>query len=248
MSKIFLKISVLIASGSILFSSCSKDENDSSSINPTNGKTTAVFNSNVTYGTITDQDGNIYKTVTIGTQIWMAENLRTTKYNDGIAIPLVTDGTTWRNLSTGGYCNYDNITNIDTVATYGRLYNWYAVNTNKLAPIGWHVPTDTEWEILTYYLNGELVAGGKLKETGIVHWISPNAGATNETGFTALSGGYRLAINGMFDSIGESNHWWSVTEGSDSTAWYRGVYYLGNDVYRYAHYKQSGFSVRCLRD
>ena len=122
---------------------------------------------------VQDIDGNNYLTVTIGTQIWMAENLRTTKYNDGTAIPLVTDNTTWANLTTPAYCWYNNDAKTNG-STYGALYNWYSVNTKKLCPTGWHVPNDTEWTTLTTYLGGTAVAGGKLKETGTAHWYSPN--------------------------------------------------------------------------
>jgi hypothetical protein len=111
----------------VVFVSCAKGDDDNDS-NLTNGKTTALFNPNVTYGTLTDQDGNIYKTVSIGTQIWMAENLRTTKYNDGTPIPVVLDNNEWQSLSIGAYCNYNNTSNLDTIATFGRLYNGYAVN------------------------------------------------------------------------------------------------------------------------
>ena len=143
-----------------------------------------VFNPNITYGSITDIDGNTYKTVTIGTQTWMAENLKVTKYNDGIAIPNVTDNTAWRELTTGALCDYGNTPS--NSETYGKLYNWHAVNTGKLCPTGWHVPSDAEWTELTDYLGGTSVAGDKLKETGSTHWSNLRTGATNETGFTAL--------------------------------------------------------------
>jgi uncharacterized protein (TIGR02145 family) len=246
MYKRFLKIPVLIASVAIVFSSCTKDENDSSSGSSTNGKTTAVFNSSVSYGSMTDQDDNVYKTVTIGTQTWMAENLRTTTYNDGTAIPNVTDNDSWV-TSTGAYCNYNNTTSSDTIATYGRLYNWYTINTGKLAPKGWHVPTDAEWTTLTTYLGGESVSGGKLKETGTTHWISPNTGAANETGFTALPGGYRFN-DGAFYGIGSFDSWWSTTEYNATLAWYRLMYFNDSDVLRDYYDKKVGMSVRCVKD
>jgi uncharacterized protein (TIGR02145 family) len=138
--------------------------------------------------TVTDIDGNIYHTVTIGTQVWMVENLKTTKYRNGDPIPNVT-GNAWAALTTGAYCWYNNDA-ATYKATYGALYNWYAVaDSRNIAPTGWHVPTDAEWTTLTTFLGGESVAGGKLKETGTNHWTSPNTGATNETGFTALPGG-----------------------------------------------------------
>ena len=243
-----LKISVIIALLALVFSACEKDDdNDPSSNSPLNGKTTAVFNPSVNYGTMTDQDGNVYKTVTIGTQTWMAENLRTTKYNDGTAIPLVTNNTTWVNLTTAAYCNYKNTSNTDTIATYGRLYNWYTVNTGKLAPTGWHVPTDAEWATLTTYLGGESVAGGKLKEPGTTHWRSPNTVATNETGFTALPGGYRKNT-GYFILIGTGGYWWSATENYASDVWGRAMNYIYSEVYSDDASKKLGFSVRCVRD
>jgi len=206
---------------------------------------TIVFNPNITYGTMTDIDGNTYKTVTIGTQTWMAENLKVTKYNDGTAIPNVTDETAWSSLTTGAYCNYNN--DPSTAATYGRLYNWYAVNTGKLCPTGWHVPTDAEWETLREYLGGYEVAGGKLKETGTTHWNSPNEGATNASGFTALPGGGRYN-DGTFDYIGDNGIWWSSTEGSTS---YALGWYLNYNNYNLTYNNSSkvdGFSVRCVRD
>jgi uncharacterized protein (TIGR02145 family) len=232
----------------VFASSCEKDDNNNTaSGNATNGMTTAVFNSNVTYGTMTDQDGNVYKTLTIGTQTWMAENLRTTIYNDGTAIHNVTDNDEWLGLTIGAYCNYNNTTSVDTIATYGRLYNWYAVNTGKLAPTGWHVPTDAEWTQLADYLGGTSVAGGKLKETDTSHWNSPNTSATNETGFTALPGGGRGGGR-PFGDIGGRGFWWSATEYDTAEAWARGIYYEYSKVIRYYNYKEFGFSVRFVRD
>lgn len=217
------------------------------SCNSFKGKTTAEFNPSVTYGTMTDQDGNVYKTVTIGTQTWMAENLRTNKYNDGTAIPNITDDDEWRGLSTGAFCNYNNTINTDTIATYGRLYNWFAVNTGKLAPKGWHVPTDAEWSALTTYLGGESVAGGKLKEIDTTHWASPNTSATNESGFTALPGGYR-DYTGTYDDIGFGGYWWSATESTAASAWGRVMDGNYSYVVRDSYGKEVGFSVRCVRD
>ena len=232
----------------VFASSCEKDDdNNPASDNPTNGKTTSVFNSSVTYGTMTDQDGNVYKTVTIGTQTWMAENLRTTIYNDGTAIPNITDNDEWGDLTDGAFCNYNNTTNIDTIATYGRLYNWYAVNTGKLAPTGWHVPTDAEWIALKDFLSGGYVTGGYLKETGTTHWISPNEGATNETGFTALPGGGR-SYSGAFDYIGYYGFWWSATKDGAYRAWQSAMGYYYSNVGGSYNFKELGFSVRCVRD
>jgi uncharacterized protein (TIGR02145 family) len=232
----------------IFTNSCKKDDNNSTS-NSTNGKTNAIFNFELTYGTMTDQDGNTYKTIKIGTQTWMAENLRTTKYRNGGAIPQVTDNTTWGNLSTGAYCNYKNTKNNDTIATFGRLYNWFTISDSRnIAPTGWHVPSDDEWKTLINYLGGENIASGKLKETDITHWNSPNTGATNESGYTALPGGGRYD-DGSYDFIGYNGNWWSSSEDGTDFACYRCLYCLDNYVYSHSlYYKVDGFSVRCLMD
>jgi uncharacterized protein (TIGR02145 family) len=158
---------------------------------------------------VSDADGNDYKTVAIGAQVWMTENLKTTKYNDGTAIPLVTNHTAWNNLTTDGYCWYSN----DATTykdTYGALYNWYVVQTGKICPTGWHVPTEGEWQTLATYLGGAGIAGRKLKETGTAHWGIYNVSATNETGFTALPGGYRFCdFYETFNDIGLAGYWWS---------------------------------------
>jgi uncharacterized protein (TIGR02145 family) len=196
---------------------------------------------------LTDVDGNSYNTVWIGEQLWMAENLKTTKYNDGTSIPLEWDAWTWSNLNTPAYCWYNN--DEATGNTYGALYNWYTVSTGNLCPAGWHVPTDAEWTMLTTYLGGENVAGGKLKEIGTSHWNSPNTGATNETGFTAVPGGYRHYYDGSFGGIGDYGVWWSATQTHQDWATLRSVGYDRSNVHRDAnYYMQYGLSVRCLRD
>jgi uncharacterized protein (TIGR02145 family) len=196
--------------------------------------------------TVNDVDGNAYKTVIIGSQVWMAENLKTTKYNDGTTIPLNPDEKAWETLSTPSYCWYDNNETVNK-NTYGVLYNWYAVNTNKLCPTGWHVPTNEEWTTLITYLGGEDVSGGKLKETGTFHWKSPNTGATNETGFTALPSGYLLHL-GTFKGIGSIDFWWSASEYDATHAWNSNVSYNHSKVNRNNYMFQNGLSVRCLRD
>jgi uncharacterized protein (TIGR02145 family) len=193
--------------------------------------------------TVTDPDGNVYHTKTIGTQVWMVENLMTTKLNDNTSIPLVTDATAWGDLETPGYCFPGN--DVNNKATYGMLYNWYAVNTGKLCPTGWHVPTDAEWTTLTTYLGGESIAGGKLKEAGISHWLTPNTGATNESGFTALPGADRM-FNGTFTTIGVGGYWWTSTQHSEGFSWYRYMYYLLAYVDRDYHGKEYGSSIRCI--
>jgi len=200
----------------------------------------------INFNACVDIDSNIYPTVKIGDQWWMAENLKVTRYRNGDDIPIVTDDTEWKNLTTGAYCNYNN--NSDNADIYGRLYNWYAVNDSRnIAPLGWHVPSDEEWQTLIDYLGGESVAGGKLKETGTTHWNSPNEGATNESGFAALPGGYRNDT-GTFDDLGRNAHFWSSAEDSSSHAWNRELGYTNATVHRSSYDKQNGFSVRLVRD
>ena len=201
---------------------------------------------------ITDNDGNTYKTVTIGTQTWMAENLKTAKYNDGTAIPNVTDNIQWSNLTTGAWSNYNN--DSANNAKYGKLYNWYAVssttNGNKnICPIGWHVPSDAEWTVLTDFLGGENVAGGKMKEVGNTNWNSPNKDATNTSLFSGLPGGLRFG-NGIYDYIGKFGYWWSSssTEYSSGVAWYRYLTFSYEIANRSLYNKKSSFSVRCIKD
>jgi uncharacterized protein (TIGR02145 family) len=201
-----------------------------------------TFNPDLTYDSVTDADGNSYKTIEIGTQTWMAENLRTTKYNDNTNIPLYSSSTPWAALTTPGFCWY----NRDSV-TYGALYNWYAVNTGKLCPAGWHVPSDNEWTTLTTSIGGESTAGSELKETGSTHWLSPNSGADNLSGFTALPGGY-CGYDGGFNNIRTHGDWWSGSEASTLEAYYQDLYYGYIYVNKSSSSKNSGFSVRCLKD
>jgi uncharacterized protein (TIGR02145 family) len=203
-----------------------------------------------------DGDNNYYPVVQIKTQLWMAENLRTTLYNDGSSIPNITVNATWEALTTGAYGDYDNTPS--NSSTYGRLYNWYAVDNNtatkvasnggkNVCPAAWHVPSHAEWTTLTTFLGGASVAGGKLKETGTTHWITPNTGSTNETGFTGLPGG-SLNYFGAFATLGNYGYWWSSTEYSTTNALLRFMYYYYTDVSRDNYDKRNGFSVRCVRD
>jgi len=199
-----------------------------------------------TPATITDIDGNVYHTVAIGTQVWLRENLKTTRYRNGDPIPTVTDNAAWSNLTTGAYCYNMNDTN--KLKIYGCLYNWFAVvDARKICPTGWHVPTDFERHILSNYL-GTDNTGGKLKETGLTHWDFPNDGATNETGFTALPGGCRDNY-GSFLGIGSTGDWWTSTENSFnggamnySLSCLLGYFPFGSSE------KTSGYSVRCIKD
>ena len=196
--------------------------------------------------TVTDLDGNVYGTVTIGTQVWMAENLKVTRYRNGDPISNVTDAVQWSNLVTGAYCSYNN--DATNTKTYGHLYNWHAVmDSRNLAPAGWHIPTDTEWTTLVDYLGGDGEAGTKLKESGTTHWNSPNFGVTNETKFTALPGGYR-GFNGTFTGLGAYGNWWTTTEFVSNAAWWRVMSYSYGGVGKDVAYKVSGYSIRCVKD
>jgi uncharacterized protein (TIGR02145 family) len=192
-----------------------------------------------------DLDGNTYKTIKIGNQIWMAENLKTTKFNDGAAIPLVIDNAAWLGLNTPAYCWYDNDSIYKNL--YGALYNGYSVNTGKLCPTGWHVSSDTEWSALITYLGGDNIAGGKLKEKGTSHWSSTNPGATNESGFTALPGGSRYS-NGFYFTVKNLGYWWTSIEGKTLNGWYRSIYNRNSVVSRNYYDLTNGFSVRCVKD
>jgi uncharacterized protein (TIGR02145 family) len=209
------------------------------------------LNPYLTYGSVIDIDSNIYKTITIGTQTWMAENLKTTRYHNGDLI-----GTTRRlNISRKSTPKYQWAYGGDekNVATYGRLYSWYAVTDSRnICPTGWHVSTNNEWTTLANYLGGERVAGDKLKETGTTHWYSPNKGATNESGFTALPAGSRLDKLWdfkIYTQMGQSGHFWTATESVEdkSCAWRR-LIYQGQDLHMGWASKKIGWPVRCIKD
>lgn len=196
--------------------------------------------------TLTDVEGNVYDIVIIGTQVWMAENLKTTHYNDGTPIPLVTEDTAWAKTRTPAYCWVNN----DSAAyaqTYGALYNWYTVKTGNLCPTGWHVPSYTDWTILANFLGGESVAGGKLKEADTINWASPNVSATNETDFTALPGGFRFT-SGDFYYFGKFGYWWATKEAATYSAYCRKIYHNYSNLYDNFSIKWEGLSVRCLKD
>jgi uncharacterized protein (TIGR02145 family) len=200
---------------------------------------------------VKDIDGNIYQTVRIGNQVWMAENLKVMHYRNGDKIPLVIDRSVWKTLTTGAYCNYNN--DVNNAGVYGNLYNWYAATDSRnLCPTDWHIPTDAEWKTLIDYLGGENLAGGKMKETGTAHWTSPNGGADNSSGFSALPGGFRSSGGPnegvIYDQIGNYGFWWSSTEGSNNQAWYRSINHGYPYTYRVNISKQYGFSIRCVRD
>ena len=201
---------------------------------------------------ITDAQNNTYKTVTIGTQQWMAENLKVSKYSDGTDILNEPDNAKWSQLTTGAWAYYGN--DATNNAKYGKLYNWYALNktangNKNVCPTGWHVPTDAEWTVLTDYLGGAIVAGGKMKEMGTTSWSPPNTDATNSSLFSALPGGYR-SDDGNYYGIGGNGYWWSSSENATyvDRAWYRYLNSGNGNAASYISYKKGGFSVRCLRD
>jgi uncharacterized protein (TIGR02145 family) len=194
--------------------------------------------------TVTDIDGNVYHTVTIGSQVWTVENLNVDRYRNGDIIVLVQDEYQWFNLTYGAFCYYRNDTAIGNV--YGKLYNWFAVNDPRgLAPAGFHIPTDAEWRVLTNYLGGSSVAGGKLKAK--ILWQPPNAGATNSSGFTAFPGGRRADI-GSFFGIGIYGNFWSASENGSDKVWSSDLSNDWSSLFRNDDFKESGLSVRCVRD
>jgi uncharacterized protein (TIGR02145 family) len=231
----------------ILSGSCKKKDNNTNPPDTNNCVSSAIFNSNKTYGALIDIDGNKYKTITIGSQTWMAENLRTTKYRNGDPIEKANAVSAWRSIISGAYCNFLNTDNCDTIVTYGRLYNWYAMaDSRNVAPPGWHVPTHEDWITLITYLGGEDSAGVKLKESSTIHWSIPNTSSNNETGFTALPGGFR-GDQGWYYPMGYNGAWGTSTE-IGSYVWH--VYM--NSGHSYVHpepgVKNEGVSIRCMKD
>ena len=209
-----------------------------------------TFNTSLTYDAVTDIDDNSYKTIQIGSQVWMAENLKTTKLNDGTAIPVVSNNAQWMDLLIPAACWYDNN---DTLYKniYGAYYTWFAVSTGNLCPVGWHVPSDTEWQVMVDYLGGSTDAGSKIKEAATNNWIFSNKDATNTSGFTALPSGLRSTIDGSFSGQGDYGGWWSTTELDPSSlgaAWCRWIHGDTTVVARNEIFKKDGFTVRCVKD
>jgi|SaaInlV_125m_DNA_1040241.scaffolds.fasta_scaffold20199_1 uncharacterized protein (TIGR02145 family) len=234
----------------------SSDTTDSSETSSDDGTSD---DSSIQYGEgVTDIDGNTYKSVIIGEQEWMAENLRTSKYSDGTSIPNVTGNTEWEGLTTGARSHYDNDNQYE--ATYGKLYNWYSVNTGRLAPEGWHVPTDAEWTVLTDYLeaNGhEETEGTALKARSSWRgdpWdasqddISGSGNGSDHYGWNGLPGGQRQDGGYFSFSWSEGGYWWSSLEFSEGSAWSRSLSNFSDSVSRGYSVKSYGFSIRCLRD
>jgi len=224
-------------------------------VNCAKNSTGADSNTILDTNTITDADGNVYTTVCIGTQIWTGENLRTTRYNDGTSIPLAADSSLWRFRTTPAYCWYDNETSLNPRNSYGGLYNWFAVKTGKLAPSGWHVSTNADWDTLIAFLGGDSVAGGKLKEYGYYHWYSwnnENVWASDEYGFTALPGGCRDSW-GKFYNRSSRGYWWAAS--MNDTEYCYAIDCSSGAVYRGKSSSIAdddeacdGFSVRLVKD
>lgn len=215
------------------------------------------FNPGLAYGSVSDIDGNVYNTITIGSQTWMAENLRTERLNDALGIMNDINNHTWTSRTDPAYSRYDNSVLIKF--STGNLYNWYAVNTGKLCPLGWHVPSETEWNTLILNLGGDATAGIKLKQSGTTLWPASNEGATNESGFTAIPAGMRIGsiggTGGLFADMGVRGYWWTSTQSSPSTAKYRSIDGKGlisgipvNPGKYELNNKNFGFSVRCIKD
>ena len=200
----------------------------------------------VTSGLV-DVDGNNYSVVKIGEQIWMKENLKVTKYRNGVDIPTGLDNSTWVNTTNGAYAIYND--DAGNEAINGKLYNWYTVDDEHgLCPLGWHVPSHSEWITLTTTLGGEDVAGGRMKATGTKYWNSPNGSATNESGFTALPGGVRSWYDGSFKAIKSIGVFWSSSASDSNRAWSLLLANNRGNMDRGVDTKRDGFSVRCLRD
>ncbi len=208
-----------------------------------NSENYILFNTGASYSSLTDIEGNIYKTIEIGSQTWMAENLRTLKLNDGTDIPYIEDASDWNDLDSPAYCLIKSDTSI-----YGALYNWYTVDSEKLCPEGWSVPSDQDWSVLIDYLGGQTEAALYLKEAGTRHWTTTNINTNNDSGFTALPGGYRNH-NGTLGDLSKAGYFWSSTIDSGSgTVFFRSIYYGYNNVDRSSSNQKSGFSVRCIED
>lgn len=200
--------------------------------------------------TVTDIDGNVYNTVTIGTQTWTQQNLRVTHYRNGDPVPNVADSAQWYSLTSGALCSYDN--DPGNTPVYGLLYNWYAASdARNLAPPGWRVPTYEDWDTLQVFLGYDLVAGGKLKEVGTGHWMFPNTGAADEYDFTALPGGQRAdsIYSGTFTELTTQGYWWSSSEMDTTYPWGVNISYNSEGMTNWAaSTKKSGFSIRLIKE
>lgn len=195
---------------------------------------------------VIDIDGNKYHTITIGRQIWMADNLKVERFRNGDLIQNLKNGTEWENTTDPAYCYFRNEKKRNK--SYGKLYNWHAVNDSRgLCPKGWHIPSDDEWQLLSDFLGGNEVAGDKMKAIGFKYWAEPNPGATNQSGFTALPCGGRDEY-GEFITDKYGGHWWSTTADGSVDIWIRSIYFGYGSILRDSYHKNSGFSVRCVKN
>lgn len=209
-------------------------------------QTDSVFNPSLSYGSVRDVEGNLYKTIQIGSQEWMAENLRTSTYSNGDTLTQIINNSTWLNDSSGAWCYYNNEERNNV--PYGKLYNWrVAINPKNICPNGWHMPSETEWNTLVNFLGGDAIAGAKLKSKSLQHWESPNAQATNSSGFSALASGLRF-IEGDFFGLLNYAGWWSKQSLDETSALKLNVNYLSGSSFFDGYNKGYGFSIRCLKD
>ena len=195
---------------------------------------------------VTDIDGNKYHTVTIGTQTWLKENLKTTRLNDGTPLLNEIGDAAWEAMTTYGYCWYDNDAAVKG-KTYGALYNFAVANSGKICPSGWHVPTSAEWTVLKNYVGNDDDAGGKLKEAGTSHWNSPNTGANDDYGFTALAAGQRYE-DGPYIYLGKNCNFWTTTIGPGTNPYGIRLYHDGADYHMSEFHRNRGLSIRCIKD
>jgi uncharacterized protein (TIGR02145 family) len=215
-------------------------------VGTTGGDAGIIYTCSSLFDTLSDIEGHVYPIFLIGDQWWMAENLRSSTYANGDTIPHVTDVSIWDQLSTPAWCNYDNQAVNDSI--YGKLYTWYAVSDPRnVCPTGWHIPTDAEWTVLEDFLGGQSFAGGKMKS--IIDWNAPNTGATNESGFSGLPGGFR-SMYGFFNTQGTGaiGNWWSSNLYNSTEARYRYLNASYNSFYDYWLDKSYGVSIRCVKD
>ncbi|MBU8934345.1 MAG: fibrobacter succinogenes major paralogous domain-containing protein [candidate division Zixibacteria bacterium] len=232
----FFLFTILIALGLVLCALGCGDDNPANSGDENTIET----------GSVTDLDGNVYATVKIGNQWWMAENLRVTHYRNGDEINVITDNTGWFETRVGACCSYNNSDTI--IDTYGRIYNSYAVvDSRKIAPAGWHVASDSEWQTLIGFVGDYYTAGGKLKQRGTNHWRSPNTGASDEYGFTALPGGQRMPA-GHFDRMEEEAYFWTSSYLNATTVLNTSLSYRSAEILRGGSWPYAGKSVRCVKD
>ena len=236
---------------SLVLLSCKKESSNSNS--NSNSSSEINFNSSgnavAKFGLgVKDIDGNSYKTTIIGSQEWMAENLKVTKFNDGTTIKNITESLEWVTTNLPAWCVYDN--DLKNNSKYGKLYNWFVISESmkNICPSGWHIPSIDEWEILMEFLGGENVAAGKMKEVGITNWASPNVNATNSSLFTALPAGVRSENDGRFHSISYDSNWWSSTLASESNVLTRDVDHDDSSSEETSEDIKTGLSIRCIKN